>query len=444
MPLHAGAASTDITPPLGSSLAGHFNDRRAEEVHDPLRAKALVLESGGTSLAIAILDLICCPREILDRAKEGIAERCGIPPSHVLIACTHTHTGPATTGLLGVEPVPGYEAFLIPRIVEAVTRAQREMRPARVGWGLGHEPALVFNRRFQMRDGTVRTNPGVLNPEIVAPVGPTDPEVGVLAVETPEGAPIALLASYALHYVGGGTGHQVSADYFGFFAEALQRARGTPFVAMLANGASGDINNIDVTRQRERDAFPFEHARRVAQVLAAEVLKVWARMRFVEKCPLAATLSPLRCGVRQPSPEALAEAEARWARRDADPLQWDRDTIYAGEAVRLAAGPRVVETWVQALRIGDMGIAALSGEIFCRLGLDLKAAAPCRPTLLIELANDYSGYVPTHAAFTEGGYETWLARSSKLVPDTGERMVTRARELLGALFGGADRGGEGR
>jgi hypothetical protein len=89
---------------------------------------------------------------------------------------------------------------------------------------------------------------------------------------------------------------------------------------------------------------------------------------------------------------------------------------------------------VQALRIGDVGIAALSGEIFCRLGLDLKAVAPCPLPILIELANDYTGYVPTRAAFEEGGYETWLARSSKLVPDTGERMVDRALELLTELF----------
>jgi hypothetical protein len=434
MSLQAGAAVTDITPPLGSSLAGSFHDRKAEDVHDPLHAKALVLKSGGTALAVAILDVICCPRDILDQAKEEIAARCGIPAAHVLLACTHTHSGPATTGLLGVDAVPGYAGFLISRIVDAVTVAQRRLRPARVGWGAGQEPTLVFNRRFRMKDGSVRTNAGVLNAEIVASVGPTDPEVSVLAVETPEGAPIALLASYALHYVGGGSGGQLSADYFGFFAEALQRAKGTPFVAMLANGASGDINNIDVSRARRRDTFPFEHARRVAQVLAAEVLKVWARLTFVEECPLGGALGPLRCGVRQPAAAELAEAERIWEARGPNPREWSREIIYAGEARHLAAGPSEVETWVQALRIGDLGIAALSGEVFCRLGLDLKAAAPGRPTMLIELANDYSGYIPTRIAFEEGGYETWAARSSKLVSETGERMVATAVELLGGLF----------
>jgi hypothetical protein len=434
MSLQAGAAVTDITPPLGSSFAGSFHDQKAEDVHDPLHAKALVLENDGTTLAVAILDVICCPREILDQAKAEIAARCGIPPAHVLIACTHTHSGPATTGLLGVDAVPGYAGFLIARIVDAVTLAQRRLQPARAGWGVGQEPSLVFNRRFRMKDGTVKMNPGVLNPAIVESVGPTDPDVAVLAVETPEGAPIALLASYALHYVGGGNGTQISADYFGFFAEALQRAKGTSFVAMLANGASGDINNIDVSRRRQRDTVPFEHARRVAQVVAAEALKVWAKLSLSTECPLAGSLTPLRCAVRQPSSSELAEAEAKWAARGPNPREWSRDIIYAGEARHLAAGPSEIETWVQALRIGDLGIAALSGEIFCRLGLDLKAAAPCRPTMLIELANDYSGYIPTRIAFEEGGYETWPARSSKLVPDTGERMVATAVELLGGLF----------
>jgi len=427
----AGAAVSVITPPLGSSLAGSFTDRKAVDVHDDLAAKALVLERGDVRVALVVCDLICAPRRHLDEAKRLIQERCGIPRDHVMISCTHTHTGPATTGLLGAPAVEGYWDFAVPRIADAVQIACRRLRPAEIGFGAGSEPRCVFNRRFRMKDGSVQMNPGRLNPDIVEPAGPTDPEVGVFCVREAESHRIlAVVANYALHYVGGGDHDAVSADYFGCFGGALQHILGEPFVAIMANGCCGDVNNINV-REKPRALRPYEQMERVAGILAAEAAKVVHFMSFTDNGPIAVANAFVTARVRRPSAEQLAEDRRRI---EADDFPDERERVYARERLLVAEEPAEISVQVQAMRLGGLALVAWPGEMFCRLGLDLKARSPAPTTFVVELANDYIGYVPTRRAFEEGGYETWLARSAKVAAGTGEAMVECGADLLARLF----------
>ncbi|HJN18689.1 MAG TPA: hypothetical protein QGH10_24515, partial [Armatimonadota bacterium] len=236
MGLTAGAAKACITPPLGTSLAGYFTDRKAVDIHDDLYAKALIVDDGSDAVALVVCDMICCPREVLDRAKEIAHARLGIPPTSITISCTHTHTGPATAGLLGAVKEEAYNEWLAPRIADALQMAFRRMQPAVACSGVGLEPNEVFNRRWVMKDGTVKMNPGIANPDLVRPSGPTDPEVGVLALETTDGTPIAAVINYALHYVGGGDGLVVSADYFALVEKELNRMADASFPVLLGNG----------------------------------------------------------------------------------------------------------------------------------------------------------------------------------------------------------------
>ena len=429
--LKAGAATTNITPPLGTSLAGSFMDRKADDVHNELHAKALALDNGETKLGIVVCDLICVGRVYLDQAKELIEERCGIPRSNVMICCTHTHTGPATDHLLGVERDEGYMAFLVPRIADSLQLACRRMREAEIGFGSGVEESLVFNRRYWMKDGTVRTNPGYQNPDVVRPAGPVDPEVGVLCVREPDGSTIALLANYALHYVGGGSGTAVSADYFAFLAETIQQMRGERFVAMLANGACGDVNNVDI-HNLPKQRIPYAHAWSVARILACEVMRIWERMDFAPNIRLSAETETLRVGLRKPSEEEVEEAQRRL--KEEEDL---KERIYAQELLILKDMADEIETYVQVVTLGDLALVALSGEMFVELGLEIKGRSPFERTAVVELANDYVGYVPTRKAFEEGGYETLMACSSKLAPDAGEQMVEAAVRLLERASGDA-------
>jgi hypothetical protein len=210
----AGAATSNITPRLGVSINGYFNDRTATHIHDELHARCLVLDDGKTQVAFVVCDSCMIPRELMDEAKQLIQRRSGIATDHVLISATHTHTAPTCVSLLQSEANPDYAKFLVGRIADAAQRAVNNLAPAKIGWGVGKEPRQVFNRRWRMKPGTipanpfgstndlVKMNPPVESPDLIEPAGPTDPDVSILAVRSPEGRPIALLANYSLHYVG--------------------------------------------------------------------------------------------------------------------------------------------------------------------------------------------------------------------------------------------------
>jgi hypothetical protein len=433
--MRAGAAQTNITPLVGTSLAGYFHDRKAVDVRDELHAKAIVLDDGETQAALVICDIIALPGETVRDTRRIVEETCGIPAGNVLIAATHTHTGPSPAGLLGTPCADGYMEALPARIADSVRRATARMQPAKWSVALGKETRLSFNRRFRMRDGSVVTNPGYGNPNIVEPAGPIDPDVAVLHVVHAEtGASVALLANYALHYVGGSPGNVISADYFGMFADTVQRWRGESFVVALANGFCGDVNNINV-HQRPARTGGWEHAEHVARVLAAHVLGLVEDMRYREDGRLRTAREELSIPIRPITDEMREQARAvlgdRSPRASAD--GYSRDEIYAREVLLLDEMPREITTETQAIALDGAGIVALPGEMFAQFGVQLSAASPLQPLFKIELANDYVGYVPTRAAFDEGGYETWFARSSKLVPEAGERFMESAGRLLASL-----------
>lgn len=448
-PVYAGAASVRITPPLGVELAGSFSRLLATAIHDDLYAHALVLDNGAVRLALVSLDLICIPGHLVAQGRRLIEARCGIPPGHVLIACTHTHSAPATTGLLGADPDPTYVAELPERIAAAVALAASQARPARLGWATGHEPRVSFNRRYHMRDGTVRMNPGRANPDILRPAGPIDSEIGVLYAEALDGQPVAVVVSFALHYVGVDSSTEVSADYFGHFARQMQERYGRDFQTIFFNGCSGDINAIDVANPHQLAGH--REAARVAAILADDVHALLARMALtadavlgaVQRWPVlprrsqtAEDIELARRILANPPERPRAggiPSEGPFSWVTGQPIPDAQLQQYAREVLHLAAMPEQIQTEVQALRVGEATIVALPGEIFVELGLAIKARSPFATTLLVELANDYIGYVPTTKAFLEGGYETWAARSALPAPGAGELLVEHATATLAAL-----------
>jgi hypothetical protein len=460
--MRAGAATLDITPPVGVALAGSFTARYATGIADPLSCRAVVLEDGagpGGRIALVLCDLICMPGATVRAVRERLAGGTDVPPDRILIAGTHTHTAASPTGLLGTPPASEYMAALPERIATAIGMAAQRLRPARAAWGAGEEGGVVFNRRFRMRDGTVRMNPGRRNPDALAPVGPVDPQLGVLWIEGEDGVPIACLASYALHYVGTDGAALVSADYFGAYDRWLRRIFGPEVVPFLFNGASGDVNNVDVHDPAQLSGR--RQAERVAGILAGETLRVvqraapaatrevplgavGARLPFQRKAITAGDLEVAGRLLALPEDVPPAERRARAGAGAAGPFSWvvgqplpDEVLVqYAAECRRLAELPLAQETELIALRVGDCAWIGLPGEIFVELGLAIKASSPFAPTLVASLANDYVGYVPTRrAAEMEGGYETWAARSALPAAGTGDAMVDLAGQLLDALRG---------
>lgn len=441
----AGAAVIDITPeqfPVES--AGSMGPRVVHTAHDPLHARCLVLDDGRTQIAIAVCDHCMIPRDIFDAARKIVAERTGIPAGNILCSATHTHTGVTVTPTFQSQVETAYCELLKVRLAEGLIAADANRQPAKIGWAIGHNPRQVFNRRWHMRPGfalndpfesgldRVRMNPPAGDSALLQPAGPVDPQVAVLSVVRPDGQPIAVLANYSLHYVGGVPGDALSADYFGEFAVQLGRLLEVPadsgFVAILSNGTSGDINNInffDGVAPRE----PFEQIRLVATDVAESAHRAMQRIVYNDWVPLASADDELTLGVRKPDDAELKRAQALLA--DAGPGPYsDVRRIYALETVHLSEYPDTVTARIQAIRIGDLGIVSSPCETFVETGLAIKQASPLQPTFTIELANGYNGYLPTPEQHALGGYETWRAKSSYLAVDAEPLVRGKQLELL--------------
>jgi hypothetical protein len=439
----AGAAAANITPALGVSINGYFSDRKAEHIHDELHARSLVLDDGTNRLAIVVCDSCMLPRDLLDNAKASVKARTGLPSERILISSTHTHFAPSCVGIFQSEPDEDYCRFVESRIADSVIRAIHNLAPAQIGVGKGAVPGQLFNRRWKMKPGTVppnpfggtndavKMNPPVGSPDLIEPAGPTDPEVYVLSVKRPDGAAIAVLANYGLHYVGAGGSTDVSADYFGAFCAMVSAAMGSlesdpPFVAMLANGTSGDVNNINFREKRPASA-PYAQNKAVARDVANEVLRVIRTMSYQTWVPLDSRQREVTFDLRMPKPEEVERARAILATAGNPAQLRTPEEIYARETVLMSAMTPNTSIILQAMRIGDVAIAAIPCEVFAETGLAIKSNAPFNHAFTIELANGCSGYLPTPEQHKLGGYETWRARSSCL--ETGAEPRIRAEVL---------------
>jgi hypothetical protein len=413
-----------------------------------LHARCLVLDDGQTRIALVVCDSCMIPRGICDAAKHLTHELSELPlVDRILIAATHTHTAPTVAGVFQSEPDEEYQAFLVERIADGIRRASNNLAPAKVGWAVGRVPEQVFNRRWYLKEpigpdpfggltDRVKMNPPRASAALKEPAGPTDPEVCLLSVASPEGRPIAVLGNYSLHYVGDtGPGH-VSADYFAVFADRMQQLLSAdrldpPFVGILSNGTSGDINNINFRQAAARGA-PYERMRRVAFDLANAAHAAMKLVRYHDWVPLDMRETTLKLARRLPTKADVARAKAILA-ASREPVLTRLEQIYARETVLMEGWTKDIEIVLQAIRIGELGIAAIPCEVFVEIGLAIKKQSPLKPTFTIELANGYAGYLPTEAQHALGGYETWRARSSFLEVKAQAKIQDKVLGLLKEL-----------
>lgn len=423
----AGAFAIDITPPLGELIVGGWAPVPAQHIHDPLHARCLVLDDGTTKLAIVLCDNVGIPREVFDLAKRKIGDATNLPESHLLLASTHTHSattarGPSKTAV--ETDLTSYQSFIAQRICDGVRCAINHLEPAKIGWGGVQEPSELFNRRWFVNDPQLSTNPfgGVdqvrMNPPrghsaLDRPAGPIDPEISFISVQSSDGRPIALLANYSLHYVGGVGKQHVSADYFGYFAHFIEERldaqdANPPFVGILSNGTSGDVNNINFRDSKPKRYAPYEKMQIVAGKVADRVAEAHEKITFHDWVPLGAKTTELTLKTRKPSAEMLAHFDAVSKRGESEAAGHRREAIYAQRISRILEDPLEIQVPLQALRIGDLGIAAIPFETFTETGLELKDRSVFDDTFTIELANGSYGYLPTPEQHRLGGYETWL------------------------------------
>jgi len=440
--LQAGVAEIDITPPVGHRMAGYFNERLATGTHDPLKAKAIILAQGKVKTALLFCDLIGMTLHVSTNARVRISAQTAIPASHILIAATHTHTGPlfddvrrdflheqalAQSGKDPHEEIY-YPDFLAGKLVEVASQAHAELAPATAFTGVAKHEGLAFNRRYHMRDGRVVFNPGVLNTNIVKPAGPVDPSVGILYVRSVEAdKPLGSLTVFACHCDTIG-GREYAADYPYFLEQMLRGKLGAGFCSAFAAGTCGDINHINVAVQESLPRFGITE--RIGNALGATVLETLDSLEALTRPRLAVRSVTLTMPLQEVAPE-----QVQAARENMPSYTKGGGTFFerveATKALDLAGRGKTWPMEVQVFRLDkDTALVGLPGEIFCDLGLAIKAASPFKKTVVMTICNDRPAYVPTRKAFAEGSYEVV---NSRVKPGAGEMLVEAALKLLRKL-----------
>lgn len=435
----AAFAEADITPPLGGSMPGYFKDRQATGVLDPLKAKVLYLRRRNDSVALVACDLIGMGAQMVGRIRTRVrtlAQERSLPsPSQVWVHCSHTHTGGMVPRLdtFTSDTEEIYPNFyegkvdetwvtsVVDRTADAVLRAVAEASAeSRLSLHEGREDTVAHYRRFFMKDGKVRTNPGRNNPEVVKPAGEIDPRVHTLRFEKNR----ILAVFYGLHpdCVGGA---QYSADYPHHLTEALRDKLGKDWRVIYLNTCCGNINHIDVKNLAQRSGP--DESKRIGQALAAAVEGSLAKGETLKVDRLSADSTRVKCQLRRPKPEEVIEAEDRLA-TNRNPFEFNG--LFAPAALVLArTKDREHFAEIAALRLGSFGMAAVPGEYFVELGREIEAGSPFRPTRTLGLTNGSLGYIPTREAYAQGGYEAGY-RSARYVPENGHNWANAAKRML--------------
>ncbi len=433
--LKTGSAAVKITPPAGTPMAGYYYDRGADGVHDDLFAKAIVFEKDGTRAVVISCDLIGVPAEIVSKVRILVEKHTGISADHIMVSATHSHTGPVMPkkidrykNLQNATYIK-YLSELPELIAESARLANAALADTRISIGTGHEESISFNRRFFMTDGTVGWNPGKLNPMIIKPAGPIDPEVFVLYAETPEGKPIVTYVNFALHLDNVG-GTEISADMPYTLSTILGQVKGKDMVTLFAQGCSGNINHINVKTKDPQKGHG--EAQRIGTVLSGEVLKTYTRLKPLDITGISVKREIVKLQLPDISPEELPKAQEIISRTGKSDAPKFLELVNAHKVVDvLDRKGEPLEAEIQVIALGEQcAIVSLPGEIFTEIGMYIKSRSPYPFTMVVELANGSIGYVPDRKAYIEGNYEPV---STRCAAGSGEILAERALKLLNEL-----------
>ena len=427
--LKGGCSKVNITPPLGIPLIGSYG-KPSDDILDELYAKALVLNDGTNTVAIVSADLLYTPLEEITNPVRGIIkEKIGIPEQNILVCATHTHSGPEVftrtkvprEGRLPASQIDqSYLATLIKKIAGSVFMAHKNMGAVRIGAAKGEIPEIVYNRRLKSADGSVRmaftlapevtatrrieTGPkgsvkvtfalGPEEPELV--FGPVDPEVWVLRVEDMDGVIIGSLVNFGCHPVCiyPSLSTSISADYPSYATQAVEQMEGG--ICLFTLGLAG--NTVPI----QRGVKPRQQ---IGKALGGEALRRLQLIPTTERV----TLKALKKEIKFPTKKAALPNGST-----------DNDRT-----------PDYVTTEIQVLKLGDIYILGLPGEILVEVGLQIKKRAGLENLFIVTLSNDAVGYVCHSQAYEEGGYEP--GSGTNLAKGAGEIMIKQALGLINEI-----------
>ena len=409
----AGFARIEATPPLGIPLVGYFSHRVADGVLDPLYIDCVAVSDGTNNALVYCVDDLHLTNPFMEKAFPAITAATGVPRDRIYVHATHIHTGPSDWKRSGFSEeenrlVMSFADTRVAKMAEVGKLALADMAPAKIGIARTVCRNISFirryrmNRRYRMKDGSVRTNPGITNPNVKEPLGTPDETLQLVRFRR-TGAPDIAIVNFGVHPdTVGGT--KYSADWPGVLRNTFEAAVGDGVKCLFLNGAQGDVNHHyrfpppgRAALNAERKARPRAIADHMGRALAGAALSVWDVCEEIPAGPVMTLTSP------------------------------------GSRVRRLKNGPDHFDILVSSLAIGDsLAFAGVPCEPFVDIGRAVKVRSPFRMTVFTCLTNGSEGYIPSTKSHSEGGYE---ALSSRFAAPTGDKLVDAQLEQLTKLKG---------
>ena len=439
-----GFSRVDITPPLGVPMAGYTFLRKASAIRDNLELNALAVSDGTQTTVILAADLLDLQdNELALTMRKRIAEVAHVPVEAVYFHCTHTHLSPAfgkadPNGETSFDGDTAYCEDLIAKACAAAKAAVGDLSPATIAIGRAEARRISFIRRFRMKDGSVKTNPGFTDPNVVGPLGEPDESLQLIRFRR-TGAPDIALVNFQTHpdTVGGLLYH---ADWPGDLRATFEKALGDGTRLFFMSGAQGDTNHFQVLGENpfwKDHPFSDYHAY-MGRAVAGAALEVWDRTQPVEAAGgIRGVITPTRVASNRPDAARIEAIRLFDAGRKDEIRGFGSMEIMSlcdknSRARQLMNGPDWFEMPVSALSVGGvLAFAGFPGEPFTEIGSKVKAGSPFPMTFVGCLVNDSFGYLPSSSAAKEGGYEVV---SSRFGATCGDTLVRVQLENLASLY----------
>ncbi len=433
--IQAGFARADVTPPLGSPLAGYFYYRAADGVLDPIQLNALAFGNGADTAIIITCDFLGMVMDKCREMREAIAARTGVPAERVMICALHQHTSIRIGDRGGVKNQtsfgdPDYMGVLVRKFADVAQMAINDMSEAEVGTAEAQAVReIAFVRRYWLEDGTVGTNPPAKGPKPVRRCDESDNTVRLIRFKR-EGKKDIAYVNFSTHpdVI---SGYKLSADWPGFVRRFVEKEQDA--LCLCAVGCQGDSNHLDFFKPKE-ERFPagerYLHSEYMGRSIADTVALIWDKTVAHTGETVFGGIEVIYNKTNTDGEEKYAEQKQFYDDYEAGRLENPphiTQLAYAKRIIGLRTSPIYRAVPVTVLGLGDIAFVAFGGEPFTDYTYASQAVAGGKTVFCSCCSNGHEGYLPHARAFEEGGYE---ASGSFFTPCLEEQCIEAVATMM--------------
>ncbi len=455
-----GFSKINITPPLGTQMCGQLFEYRAKGVESNLYATAMYLDDGDSQVAFVSCDVLVISNETAKEIRSATEKTSQISADNIILCVTHTHSGPMTQDLFGMDANSEYVVQMKTNIVEAVKQARDNAFDGQMHIAKDQFPGYAFNRRFIMSDDTIETHPLKNDPHIVRAEGPDSKDLTVFYAADSKGKSLGAVIVFGCHAtVMHRDNDLISSDFCGKLVEFVSdKLGGVPVLFLQA--ASGNIcatNPLDTSKTE----VGLEWAKTMGTGIGQKAIELIEDKLSAATGAIHVLTKTINLPRRAIDPELVEWANKHKYKETRLPVLSDYGTEHYGKLERpkvslaelfktpfwanfYANEIKTLEKYrqdepnmpftIKVITADNWAIVSLPCELFIEWSNLICEKSPFEFTTVVELANGFNGYIPTREAFRrKGGYETKEVSSTMLIPEAGDLMAGAVLEMLSEM-----------